>query len=225
MTEQSATLDASAKNIPATDADVNVVFEDGSTIGESLLWVQNEGALYWVDIKAPTLYRYDLASDARQEWSLPSDCGAFALIADAPAALVALRDGLNRLDFASGALSLVAPAPFDQALFRFNEGAVDANGRFWVGVMFDPQEKTSEKRKERCIASLLPGACSMKPTGRRSIMEWLGVRTGAPCTCRIARSTGSTASLSILCRGSPASGMCSRRSPRNWAYPMARLWI
>ena len=53
-------------------------------------------------------------------------------------AVVALRQGLFRLDLDSGALHLLAPPPFDPALFRFNEGASDANGRFWIGVMFDP---------------------------------------------------------------------------------------
>ena len=33
---------------------------------------------------------------------------------------------------------MLAPPPFDPELFRFNEGACDAAGRFWVGVMFDP---------------------------------------------------------------------------------------
>ncbi|MEO8857670.1 MAG: SMP-30/gluconolactonase/LRE family protein, partial [Burkholderiaceae bacterium] len=36
--------------------------------------------------------------------------------------------------------TLLAPPPFDPKLFRFNEAACDANGRFWVGVMFDPTE-------------------------------------------------------------------------------------
>lgn len=52
--------------------------------------------------------------------------------------MVALRQGLFRLDLDSGPLHLLAPPPFDPALFRFNEGASDANGRFWIGVMFDP---------------------------------------------------------------------------------------
>jgi sugar lactone lactonase YvrE len=52
--------------------------------------------------------------------------------------VVALRQGIFRLDFASGSLTKLAPPPFDPALFRFNEGACDTAGRFWVGVMFDP---------------------------------------------------------------------------------------
>jgi sugar lactone lactonase YvrE len=38
----------------------------------------------------------------------------------------------------TGSREMVAPPPFDPALFRFNEGICDPTGRFWVGVMFDP---------------------------------------------------------------------------------------
>jgi sugar lactone lactonase YvrE len=60
------------------------------------------------------------------------------LVSDPPGAVVALRHGIFRLDFASGSLTQLTPAPFDPTLFRFNEGACDMSGRFWVGVMFDP---------------------------------------------------------------------------------------
>ena len=72
---------------------------------------------------------------------MPSDIGAFALMEENNGAIVALRDGLFELGFGSGALVRVADPPFDPTLFRFNEGACDISGRFWVGVMFDPLEQ------------------------------------------------------------------------------------
>jgi sugar lactone lactonase YvrE len=56
---------------------------------------------------------------------MPSDIGAFALVCDPPGAVVALRQGIFRLVFASRSLTRLAPPPFDPALFRFNEGACD----------------------------------------------------------------------------------------------------
>src|SRR5579875_2277163 len=106
------------------------------TIGESPLWSAKEQALYFVDIKAPALFRFEPGSGAVVSWPLTSDVGAFALIEKPSGALVALRSGLHRLDFNSGSLETLAPAPFDSHLFRFNEGACDRDGRFWVGVMF-----------------------------------------------------------------------------------------
>ena len=118
--------------------EIEVVLDVGATIGESPTWASAENALYWIDVKKPALYRYDPMTGGQQSWPMPSDIGAFGLVSHPPGAVVALRQGIFRLDFASGSLMRLAPPPFDPALFRFNEGACDAAGRFWVGVMFDP---------------------------------------------------------------------------------------
>jgi sugar lactone lactonase YvrE len=116
---------------------IETVLDCHAAIGESPAWVADERALYWIDVKAPALHRYHPDSGATHNWPLTSDIGGFALTGDG-SAVVALRRGLFRLDLDSGALHLLALPPFDPALFRFNEGACDANGRFWIGVMFDP---------------------------------------------------------------------------------------
>ncbi len=116
---------------------VELVLDARATIGESALWVAEESALYWADIKAPALHRTLLDGLNTQSWKLPADIGAFALDG-AGRALVALRSGLFWLDLTSGDLSLLANAPFDTSIIRFNEGACDSSGRFWVGIMVDP---------------------------------------------------------------------------------------
>ncbi|MGC1780294.1 MAG: SMP-30/gluconolactonase/LRE family protein [Xanthobacteraceae bacterium] len=121
--------------------DVEVALDAHAIIGESPTWSAVEHALYWVDIKKPAFYRYDPRLGSCQSWMLSSDVGAFALI-DSKSAVVALRYGIHRLDFTTGALELLAPPPFDPTLFRFNEGLCDHAGRFWVGVMFDPLHDT-----------------------------------------------------------------------------------
>lgn len=108
-----------------------------AVIGESPTWVAREDALYWIDVKAPALHRRSVVDGSTRSWKVSSDIGAFGLTEDGRA-VVALREGLFGLDLGSGALHLLAPPPFDPKLFRFNEGACDANGRFWIGVMFDP---------------------------------------------------------------------------------------
>ncbi|MBA3895688.1 MAG: SMP-30/gluconolactonase/LRE family protein [Sphingomonadaceae bacterium] len=116
---------------------IGVALDAHATIGESPTWVANEAALYWIDVKAPALHRYIPETEAISSWPLTSDIGGFALL-EGGGALVALREGLHRLDLENGGLTLLAPPPFDPALFRFNEAACDTQGRFWVGVMFDP---------------------------------------------------------------------------------------
>ena len=118
--------------------DIEVLLDCHATIGESPTWSPTEGAIYWIDVKEPALHRLDREGTVRS-WQLESDVGAFALTDGPPGAVVALRTGLFDLNLETGQADLLAPPPFNPDLFRFNEGICDAQGRFWVGVMFDPR--------------------------------------------------------------------------------------
>src|SRR6185437_5937484 len=155
---------------------IDVVLEASATIGESPTWASAEKALYWIDIKKPALYRYDPATGGQRSWPMPSDIGAFALVSEPPGAVVALRQGIFGLDFASGSLQLLAPPPFDPSLFRFNEGACDATGRFWVGVMFDPVRGKMPRRKSSLHSFTLEGGLRAEPdtAALHNGMAWSG---------------------------------------------------
>lgn len=127
---------------------IETVLDVHATIGKSATWVADEGALYWIDVKAPALHRYCPADEATRSWPMTSDIGGFALTGDG-GAVVALRQGLFRVDLDSGTLHLLAQPPFDPVLFQFNEGACDASGRFWIGVMFDPLEGSPPVQRGR----------------------------------------------------------------------------
>ena len=116
---------------------IDLVLDAQAEIGESPLWVDAEDSLYWIDIKAPALYRTHLSDLKTETWPLPADVGAFALDGRGRA-LMALRTGLYWLDLATHALTLQVSAPFNPSLIRFNEGACDSRGRFWIGTMTDP---------------------------------------------------------------------------------------
>jgi sugar lactone lactonase YvrE len=141
---------------------VETVLNAHATIGESPAWVAEEEALFWIDVKAPALHRYRPADGATRTWALTSDIGGFALM-DGGSALVALREGLCRLDLDACELHQLVPPPFDPALFRFNEAACDAKGRFWVGVMFDPLEGSPSKEPGRLHSFTLDGGLRMEP--------------------------------------------------------------
>lgn len=64
--------------------EIEVVLDAGAIIGELPTWSSDENALYWIDVKKPALYRYDPATEVEETWTMPSDIGAFALVA-APA--------------------------------------------------------------------------------------------------------------------------------------------
>ena len=144
-------------------------------IGESVTWVAVERALYWIDVKAPALHRYCLDDQTTRSWPVTSDIGGFALTEDG-GAVVALRRGLFRLDLNSGALQRLAPPPFDPALFRFNEGACDDRGRFWIGVMFDPQQGSPPAQKGKLYSFTFAGGLREEPDAAElhNGMAWSG---------------------------------------------------
>ena len=143
--------------------ETELLLDAHATIAESLLWEPACRALYWMDVKAPALYRLDPATMEQRAWPLPSDIGAFALLKDKDAALVALRTGLFTLSLRDGRLDQVCPPPFDPDLHRFNEGAVDAAGRFWVGTMFDPLPGHEDHPKGKAGLSAWTAAAGLVP--------------------------------------------------------------
>jgi len=110
------------------------VFDARASLGECPVWSVAEQVLYWVDINAPSLNRFDPATGENRVMPMPSSIGSFALRQDG-GFVVALRDGLH-LARADGTLERrVAAAPYDPAHHRFNDGRCDPQGRFFVGTM------------------------------------------------------------------------------------------
>jgi len=103
-------------------------------LGESPVWSAAEQALYWVDIIAPSLNRFDPASGRNVAMPMPESIGCFAL-RERGGYIVALRSGIW-LARADGSLERqVAAAPYDRSHHRFNDGRCDRQGRFWIGSM------------------------------------------------------------------------------------------
>jgi sugar lactone lactonase YvrE len=114
-------------------------------LGESPFWHPQQACLYWIDIDARQLHRFNSATAAHRHWPLPSQPGACAPVqrSGAPTAevLLALRDGFYLLNTESGAPEKLLDAPYDTAKFRFNDGVCDAAGRLWVGAMYEPRDQ------------------------------------------------------------------------------------
>lgn len=110
------------------------VLDVRAQLGESPVWCAEEQALYWVDILAPSINRFDPASGRNRAWELPEAIGSFGLRAGGGAVL-ALKSGFHRFDFASGALEPIALPAIDLRRVRFNDGKVSPDGRFLAGTM------------------------------------------------------------------------------------------
>ena len=113
-----------------------------ASLGECPVWSVSEQALYWVDINAPALNRFDPASGLHHTMPMPESIGSFAL-RNKGGFVVALRGGFW-LAGEDGALTRkIADAPYDPSHNRFNDGRCDPQGRFWAGYMNEKRDAST----------------------------------------------------------------------------------
>lgn len=153
---------------------VDCVLDARAEVGEAPLWCEREQVLWWVDIEAKALHRFDPASGADRSWQLPSRIGCFALRAQG-GLVVALEDGFSFFDPASGALApIVDPEP-DRPDNRFNDGTTSPLGAFIAGTMpMGPREPVGALYRlwpEGCCERLfdrltVTNGCAFSPDGR-----------------------------------------------------------
>ena len=118
-------------------------------LAESPLWDAQRQAWFWMDIDQHQIHQHTIRADNDAEhrvWQLPLDkrydIGAMAL-ADNGDLMLALRAGIASFnpDEAPKNISpeIRIPAPYDTSTTRFNDGGVDAQGRWWIGSLYAPK--------------------------------------------------------------------------------------
>lgn len=110
------------------------------TVGESPVWDDRTGLLWWVDVRGPTLFRTDPRTTRTEAWALPQPVGSLALCRSG-LLLLALRSGVFRFDPRDGHLAPFAAPEADRPHNRLNDGKASPCGRFVVGGMDDRPEK------------------------------------------------------------------------------------
>jgi len=117
-----------------TEINLRVVAEVANGLGEGPVWHAIEGALYWVDILADRVYRYDPAID-RVDFSvappfpsavMPGISGDLLLAVKGEAGLFSFEEGVFRTQYAIERAN---------KSMRCNDGKRAPDGRFWVGTM------------------------------------------------------------------------------------------
>jgi len=115
------------------------VLDIGASLGECPLWSIDEQVLYWIDINAPSLNRFDPARGDNAAMPMPESIGCYAF-REGGGFVVALRGGIWLCD-ANGRLERrIVDAPYDTASYRFNDGRCDPQGRFVVGTMNEKRD-------------------------------------------------------------------------------------
>ncbi len=111
-----------------------------NSTGESPVWHAPEQALYWVDIPARQLHRYQLHSGQHQTWTAPEmlACMVRGAGTGASAWVVAAESGLFAMDASDDdalGFARIASATHAMPGMRFNDGRCDRQGRFLAGTM------------------------------------------------------------------------------------------
>lgn len=123
----------------ANPSRLQCVLDIRASLAEGPVWSTAEQVLYWVDINAPSLNRFDPATGRNVAFPMPASIGCLAL-RQRGGFVVALRDGFWTVS-ANGTLEAKrVDAPYDPAHHRFNDGRVDPQGRFWAGSMNEARD-------------------------------------------------------------------------------------
>ncbi|MET0336197.1 MAG: SMP-30/gluconolactonase/LRE family protein [Caulobacter sp.] len=116
--------------------DVQCVWPVEAELGEGPVWMADQGALWFVDIKKKNIHRFEPSTGRRDSWAAPDQPG-FIAPRKAGGWIAGLKTGLHHFDPDSGAFSLVARIDPPELNNRLNDGFVDAHGRLWFGSMHD----------------------------------------------------------------------------------------
>ena len=114
-------------------AKVHPIVTLSSHLGESPMWDENEGVLWWIDIYKPTLNRFDPENGRNEEIVLNQNIHAIAVRRDG-GIVGSFEHGIGYLDPESASIRTEID-PIGEVEAKFNDGKCDRNGRFWTGSM------------------------------------------------------------------------------------------
>jgi L-arabinonolactonase len=107
---------------------------DKATLAEGPIWDSRDGQLLWVDIIEGIVNVLTPGDSNTRQIEVGEHVGCIALTSQPDTIVGALRSGWYWIDVETRAKQLIAASPAG-ADCRFNDGAVDRAGRFWVGTM------------------------------------------------------------------------------------------
>ncbi|MGR3442875.1 MAG: SMP-30/gluconolactonase/LRE family protein [Roseovarius sp.] len=103
-------------------------------LAEGIVWSEDAQALLWVDIAGKAVFRGDPATGQLERFAMPTEVG-FCFPAATDRIIVGLNDGVALFDPTTAAFTpLSRPEPFPLGN-RFNDAALDRDGRLWAGTM------------------------------------------------------------------------------------------
>jgi len=120
---------------------IECVAHAAAQLGEGTLWDPDRGVVWWVDILSSAIHTHRIATGENRRQALSLRVTSLGLATDG--GLIASADPgfvrLNVADDLSVSVARVVAPIVEPAGNRFNDGKVDARGRFWAGTMDDSE--------------------------------------------------------------------------------------
>jgi len=115
---------------------VETVLNVQNILGEGPLWHPDEQALYWVDIEGHRFHRLTPATGQHEVFEVGLPVGALAF-RQIGGLILATKNGFAYWDEDQQTPEFFNNPEADKTEARFNDGAVDRQGRFWAGTLGD----------------------------------------------------------------------------------------
>ena len=172
-------------------SDPLLVWDLHADLGEGPVWVERDAALWFVDIKRQTIYRFDPESGEKRSSDSPEQVG-FVLPAASGGFVAGLQSGLHHFDPASGRFSLIVEVDPELSDNRLNDGVVDPNGRIWFGTMDNSERSKSgafycfdrgELKRTHLTDVAITNGPAISPQGDR--LYWVDTLAGTISACAI----------------------------------------
>lgn len=118
------------------------VWPGSCELGEGVLWVADEQAVWFVDILGQRLHRYATLTNRHDSWLTPARPGFVAR--GAPSGMiVGLAKGLYLFSPETKQFELLMPVELDRLDNRLNDGIVGPDGALWFGSKNEPENAAS----------------------------------------------------------------------------------
>lgn len=111
---------------------LEVALRCDALLGETPVWDPTAQVLYWVDILGNAVHRYDPATGSDSSFATSAPVGCIALCGDGLVMAIGDHIATSRSDGSGFQWGSRVSA---REGIRFNDGRVDAQGRFYVGTM------------------------------------------------------------------------------------------
>jgi sugar lactone lactonase YvrE len=114
-----------------------IVHSGGNLLGEGVMWCARRNAVFWVDILAPALHRYELGTGTFSRWMMPEAIGWIIERAQRDDFVIGLKSGFATLTLDPLTITHIGNPEPDRPHNRLNDAKVDHAGRIWAGSKDD----------------------------------------------------------------------------------------